>query len=136
MSSRILYRSSGSSRSLCGSEPAPPMLRMLPALPMDRIEPALPILRIEPALPMDKIEPALPILRMLPKLIMLPTLPKLIMLSKLLALSGPTSLPARDSARFRLERADLRILTSSVLAATPLSLPRRGSLCRQAAEIE
>jgi hypothetical protein len=116
MSSRILYRSSGSSRSLCGSEPAPPMLRMLPALPM------------------DKIEPALPMLRMLPKLIMLPTLPKLIMLSKLLALSGPTSLPARDIARVRLERADLCMLTSSVLAATQLSLPRRGSLCTQAAE--
>ena len=46
MSSRILYRSSGSSRSLCGPKQAPPMLRTLPTLPMDRIEPAQ---RVHPA---------------------------------------------------------------------------------------
>ena len=115
------YRSSGSSRSAREPEPAPPMLRMLPALPM---------LRIEPALPMDKIEPALPMLKTLAKLMMLPTLPKLMMLNQLLALGRPARLLvlARDSARFRPERADLCMVASSVLAASSLALPRRGSL--------
>ncbi len=86
------------------------MLRMLPTLPM---------LRIEPALPMDKSEPALPMLKTLPKLMMLPTLLKLMMLNKHLALLRLARLPvpARDSARFRRERTDLCMVTSSVLAA-------------------
>ena len=115
------YCSSGSSRLARGPEPAPPMLRMLPTLPM---------LRIEPALPMDKIEPALPMLKTLAKLMMLPTLAKLMMLNKLLALSklARPPLPARFSARSRRERADLCTVTSSVVAALSLTLPRRASL--------
>jgi hypothetical protein len=102
------------------------MLRMLPTLPMLSIEPELPMLRIEPALPMDKIEPALPMLKTLPKLMMLPTLPKLMMLNKLLALLRPAKLPvqARDSARFRRERADLCMVASSSFAASSLALLR------------
>jgi hypothetical protein len=76
------------------------------------------MLRIDPALPIDKIDPALPMLRMLPKLRMLPTLPKLRMLNKLLALSGPARVPVLIDVRPRLERLDLPMIYSSVLATS------------------
>jgi hypothetical protein len=104
---------------------------------MLRIEPVLPMLRIEPALPMDKIEPALPMLRTLPKLKRLPTLPKLRMLNKLLALSRPARLPARAVASRRLERTDLRMVASYVLAASslPTSLSQFNSIVHRLAPV-
>jgi hypothetical protein len=62
------------------------------------------------------LEPTPPMLRTLPKLNMLPTPQKLRMLSKLF-------LP--DGARFRPERARVRLVSSSSL---PAFSPRRGSL--------